>query len=291
MSRTFRAKPACFLIIIAIIIITTGIIPIKAENSGNLKVHFINVGDADCMLIQQGDKSMLIDAGDNLDEDTIMQYLISKGIKKLDIVLGSHVDEDHIGSMDAVINSFEIEKIYMPGSNSKTKHLEDVMNAANKKNLQITVPVSGETFKLGDADCTILAPIFSGYEKENNYSIVIKLKYGKTSFLFTGDAEALSEVEMIKRCLDLSADVLKLGHHGSIRSTSDEFLEKVNPQYAVISVGRSNHYRHPHKRTMEKLKKKGIKVYRTDENGTITAVSDGESITFDKKAGSYNYKN
>jgi competence protein ComEC len=119
----------------------------------------------------------------------------------------------------------------------------------------------------------------------------MKLKYGKTSFLFTGDAEALSEKEMIKRCLDLSADVLKLGHHGSIRSTSDEFLEKVNPRYAVISVGRNNPYRHPHTRTTEKLKKKGIKVYRTDENGTIIAVSDGENITFDKKPGSYNYKN
>jgi competence protein ComEC len=289
MSRILKTG-SIFLAII-IILISTGITSVKAEKSGKLRVHFIDVGDADCILIQKDDKSMLIDAGNNLDEDIIKQYLNNIGVKKLDIVLGTHVDEDHIGSMDSVINSFGIDKIYMPSSNSKTKYLEDVLNAADKKRLQIAVPVSGETFKLGDADCTILAPVFSGYEKENNYSIVMKLKYGETSFLFTGDAEALSEKEMIKRCFDLSADVLKLGHHGSIRSTSDEFLEKVNPKYAVVSVGRNNHYRHPHKRTMDKLKKKGIKIYRTDENGTVTAVSDGKKITFDKKPGSYNYKN
>jgi competence protein ComEC len=130
-----------------------------------------------------------------------------------------------------------------------------------------------------------------GYKELNNYSIVIKLQYGKTSFLFTGDAEGLSEKEMMRRGFDLSANVLKLGHHGSIRSTTNEFLDRVNPKYAVIMVGKNNNYRHPHKRTMEKLKAKGIKVYRTDENGTITAASDGENITFDKNPGSYKYKN
>jgi competence protein ComEC len=289
MSRILKTG-SIFLAII-IILISTGITSVKAEKSGKLRVHFIDVGDADCILIQQDDKSMLIDAGNNLDEDVIKQYLNNIGVRKLDIVLGTHVDEDHIGSMDTVISSFEIDKIYMSGSNIKTKYGEDVMKAANKKGLQIAVPVSGDTFKLGEAYCTILAPIFNGYEKENNYSIVMKLKYGKTTFLFTGDAEALSEKEMIRRGIDLSANVLKLGHHGSIRSTSDEFLDRVNPQYAVISVGRNNHYRHPHKRTMEKLRKKGIKVYRTDESGNIMAVSDGETITFDKKPGSYNYKN
>lgn len=234
---------------------------------------------------------MLIDAGNNSDEDVIKKYLLELGIKRIDIVVGTHVDEDHIGSMDAVINDFEVDKIYMPESSTTTKFLEDVMQAVRKKGLQVTAPVSEQTFNLGEALCTILAPVSRGYEKLNNYSIVMKLQYKNTSFLFTGDAESVSEREMMRRGFDLSANVLKLGHHGSIRSTTNEFLERVNPQYAVIMVGRNNNYRHPHKRTMEKLKAKKIKVYRTDENGTIVAVSDGENITFSKKPGSYNYAN
>jgi len=289
MINSLRKKLIHKILIITALIIFTGITSIKAGAKGQLKVHFIDVGDADCILIEQGNKSMLIDAGNNSDEDAIKKHLQKLGISKLDVVVGTHVDEDHIGSMDAVINDFDIGKIYMPESNGKTKYLEDVLCAVRKKELQITPPVAGESFKLGDASCTILAPVSSAYEKINNYSIVIKLKYGNTSFLFTGDAESLSEREMMRRGFDLSADVIKLGHHGSIRSTTDEFLGRVNPKYAVIMVGRKNNYRHPHKRTMEKLKAKGIKVYRTDEHGTIIAVSDGKSIIFNKNPGSYRF--
>jgi len=289
MIKSLRKKSIQIIFIIIVLIIFIGIMPVKAAAKGQVKVHFIDVGDADCILIQQGNKSMLIDAGNNTDEDVIKKYLLKLGINKLDIIIGTHVDEDHIGSMDAIINDFEIGKIYIPESNITTKYLEDVMNAVRKKGLQVTVPVSGQSIKLGEAVCTILAPVSRGYERLNNYSIVIKLKYGNTSFLFTGDAESVSEREMMRRGFDLSANVLKLGHHGSIRSTTDEFLKRVNPQYAVIMVGGNNNYRHPHKRTMEKLKVKGIKVYRTDENGTVVAVSDGENILFNKKPGSYNY--
>jgi len=276
-------------LIITVLVVFTGITTAKAAVNGDLKVHFIDVGDADCILIQQENRTMLIDAGNNLDEDVIKAYLLKLGISRLDIIIGTHVDEDHIGSMDAIIKDFDIGKIYMPESNTATKYLEDVMDAVEKKGIQVTTPTSGETIKLGKAVCTILAPVNRGYQNLNNYSIVIKVKYGSTSFLFTGDAESISEREMMRRGFDLSADVLKLGHHGSIRSTTDEFLKRVNPQYAVIMVGRNNHYRHPHKRTMEKLKIKGIKVYRTDENGTVVATSDGKNIIFNKKPGSYNY--
>ncbi len=281
--KLFRNNSIHIILSMIVIILLTGIAPVKAAASGRLKVHFIDVGDADCILIQQGDKSMLIDAGNNSDEAAIKKYLLSLGIKRLDIIIGTHADEDHIGSLDAIINDIEVEKIYMPDSNTTTKYIEDVMLAVRKKGLQITPPVSGETFKLGDAVCTILAPVFSGYEKLNNYSVVLKLQYGNTSFLFTGDAEGVSESEMIKRGFDLSANVLKLGHHGSIRSTTNEFLQRVNPQYAVISVGKNNKYRHPHKSILKKLKAKSIKVYRTDKNGTVVAESDGENITFDKE--------
>lgn len=291
MLRLLKKKWIPSILTITALMIFIGMTPVKAEVNGQLKVHFIDVGDADCMLIQQGNKSMLIDAGNNLDEDVIRKYLLGLGIKKLDVVVGTHVDEDHIGSMDAIISNFEVEKIYMPESNISTKYLEDVKHAISKKGLQITAPVPEQSFNLGEAVCTILAPISLGYEQSNNYSIVIRMQYGNTSFLFTGDAESISEREMMRRGLDLNSDVLKLGHHGSIRSTTAEFLERVNPQYAVIMVGKNNNYRHPHKRTMEKLKGKGIKVYRTDENGTIVAVSDGKNIIFNKKPGSYNYKN
>jgi competence protein ComEC len=289
MIKSLRKKWIYITLITTVLIVFTRITPVKAAANGQLKVHFIDVGDADCILIQQGNKSMLIDAGNNLDEDVIKKYLLNLGIDRFDIIVGTHVDEDHIGSMDAIINDFEIDKIYMPQSDTTTKYLEDVMEAVRKKGLQVTAPVSEEVFNLGEAVCTILAPVSMGYEKLNNYSIVIKLQYGNTSFLFTGDAESVSEREMMRRGFDLSADVLKLGHHGSISSTSDEFLDRVNPQYAVIMLGRNNNYRHPHKRIMEKLKVKKIKVYRTDEKGTVVAESDGEKIIFNKEPGSYNY--
>ena len=263
---------------------------IKAEASGKLKVHFIDVGDADCILIQQDDKAMLIDAGNNTDEKLVKSYLEKQGVSKLEIVIGTHVDEDHIGSLDAVINEFQTNKLYMPKCDIVTRDIENVMKAANEKGLELSQPVSEESFKLGEAVCTFLAPVSRGYEKLNNYSVVMKVQYKNTSFLFTGDAEGVSEREMMRRGLDLTANVLKLGHHGSIRSTTNEFLERVNPKYAVIMVGKNNNYRHPHKRTMEKLKTRKIEVYRTDENGTVIAESDGENITFNKKPGSYNYR-
>lgn len=265
-------------------------IHIRAEVPGKLKVHFIDVGDADCILIEQDDKAMLIDAGNNTDEKLVKSYLKKQGVSKLEIVIGTHVDEDHIGSLDAVINEFETNKLYMPKCDIVTRDIENVIKAANEKGLELSQPVSEESFKLGEAVCTFLAPVSRGYEKLNNYSVVMKVQYKNTSFLFTGDAEGVSEREMMRRGLDLTANVLKLGHHGSIRSTTDEFLERVNPKYAVIMVGKNNNYRHPHKRTMEKLKTRKIEVYRTDENGTVVAESDGENITFNKKPGSYNYK-
>lgn len=282
MNRALRSKVVMIVFIIAAVINFIGLRPVNAESSPQLKVHFIDVGEADCILIQQGNKAMLIDAGNNSDEAVIKKYLLKQGVNKFDIVVGTHVDEDHIGSLDAVINNFEVDKIYMPKCPTVTKHSEDVKKAAEKKELKFQAPVSEESFKLGEAQCTILAPVSMGYDKLNNYSIVIKLTYKDTSFLFTGDAEAESEREMMRRGFDLSANVLKIAHHGSIRSTSNEFLERVKPQYAVIMTGKGNKYSHPHKTTLKRLKAHGVKVYRTDENGTIVVESDGKNLTFDK---------
>lgn len=256
--------------------------------SGQLKVHFIDVGQADSILVQQGSSNMLIDAGNNADAQTIKNYLDSQGVKELNVVVGTHAHEDHIGSMDYIINSFKVGKVYFPKQTATTKTFQEFVTAVKNKGLQLTAPVVGNTFKVGDVAATILAPNGSGYDDANDYSIVIKLAYGSTSFLLTGDAEAISESQMVSKGLNLSATVLKVGHHGSKSSTSQAFLNKVNPKFAVISVGKGNSYGHPTQETLTRLKNKGITVYRTDENGTIVATSDGNTVSFSTKPGSYN---
>lgn len=271
--------------------VTTEVTQLNTSNApvmGELKVHFINVGQADSILIQQGSSSMLIDAGNNGDSETVKNYITNQGITKLDYVIGTHPHEDHIGGLDYVINSFQIGNIYMPKATSTTKTFTDVVSAIKNKGMQITTPVPGDSFKLGQADCKILAPNSSSYEDLNNFSIVIKVTFGNNTFMFDGDAEKVSETEMLNKGFDLKADVLKVGHHGSSSSTSDEFLKKVNPKYAVISCGVNNDYGHPHKETMKRLKDSGINVYRTDESGTIICTSDGNNISFNSNPGGYN---
>ncbi len=254
--------------------------------TGELKVHFINVGQADSILIQQNDKTMLIDAGNNNDEKVIGDYLKSQGVSYIDYLIGTHPHEDHIGAMDYVINSFKVGKIYMPKKTTTTKTYKDVITAISNKNLKITVPKVGESFKLGEATVTILSPA-KEYENINDNSIVLKVQYGSNTFLFTGDAEATAEMDMVKAKMNLTADVLKLGHHGSKTSSVPNFLNVVKPTYAVMSVGKNNNYGHPDASVMDRLKTSNIKLYRTDEQGTIVAISDGNNIKFNVNPGTY----
>lgn len=251
------------------------------EISGDLKVHYIDVGQGDSELIQVGDKNILIDAGTS--DKKALDYLQSIGVTKIDYAIATHPHEDHIGSMDDIINNISVGTFYAPKITTTTKTFENMINALKKKNLQITVPKVGDTLNIGDATLTFLAPNSTKYDDLNNYSIVCKLKYGNTSFLFTGDAEDISEGEMLQKQLDIQADVLKVGHHGSDSSTTEKFLDKVNPKYAVISCGKDNSYGHPHKVTLDKLNAKNINVFRTDLEGTIIATSDGKDITFNVK--------
>ncbi|GLI50855.1 hypothetical protein TSYNTROOL_09410 [Tepidanaerobacter syntrophicus] len=260
----------------------------SAQNQ--LKVHFIDVGQADSILIQTPEgKVMLIDAGNNEDGDFVVSYLKSQGVEKIDVLVGTHPHEDHIGGMDDVIYSFNIGKIYMPKVASTTRTYEDVLTAIKSKNLKVSTAKAGVTIDIDPKiKIEMLAPNSETYDDLNNYSAVIRITYGKTAFLFEGDAESLSEKEMLKKGYDLKADVLKIGHHGSSSSTTSEFLAAVSPKYAVISVGKNNDYGHPAKTTMDKLKNENIIVYRTDECGTITATSDGANVSFNCKPGTYN---
>ncbi|MEQ8235176.1 MAG: MBL fold metallo-hydrolase [Syntrophomonadaceae bacterium] len=256
---------------------------------GQLKVHYLDVGQADSIIIQNGTHAMLIDAGNNDDASFVTGYIEQQGIKELEYVVGTHPHEDHIGGLDTVINSFPIGKIYIPKATNTTVTFQDVVVAIQNKGMKATSPVPGDSFTLGDANCTILAPNSSSYQDLNNYSIVIKLSFGNTSFLFNGDAEDIPEREIIAKGFDVSANVLKIGHHGSNSATSTTFLSKVNPQYAVISVGAGNSYGHPTQETLLKLQNSGIKVFRTDVNGTIIATSDGKTISFNCNPDTYQY--
>ncbi|MCR4431566.1 MAG: MBL fold metallo-hydrolase [Tepidanaerobacteraceae bacterium] len=254
--------------------------PVLPSASHLLQVTFMDVGQADSIFIKLPEgKTMLIDAGNNNDGKTIINYIKNQGTKKLDTVIGTHPHEDHIGAMDDIINTFDIGKIYMPNVTTTTRTFKDVLASAAAKGLKIISAKGGMTILLeDDVNIEIFAPNSKKYEDLNNYSIVLKMTYKKTSFLFTGDAEKLSEEEMLKHNYDLKADVLKVGHHGSSSGTSEEFLSAVSPEYAIISVGKNNDYGHPHKETLERLAAHGVKVYTTADNGNILVTSDGENI-------------
>lgn len=251
-------------------------------NTDNLKVHYFDVRQGDCILVQVNNKNLLIDAGPKDAESQLIKNINNLNIKKIDYVIATHPHEDHIGGMGQIIKNFNIGKFYAPKVTSNTKTFEYMINQLNNKNLKINIikPGIGDDIDLGkDVKVEVFAPNNSSYENLNNYSPIIKISYKSTSFLFTGDAEKLSEKEVLNKEYDIQSDVLKIGHHGSSSSTSKEFLNKVNPKIAVISLGKDNDYGHPHKETISSLKNKGIKYFRTDEEGTVILESDGKTVT------------
>lgn len=251
---------------------------IVEDPSGTLEVDVIDVGQADCILVIQDEYTLLIDAGNNNDGPELVHFLQEKNVEKLDIVIATHPHEDHIGAMDDIIYNFDIEMFIMTDARADTKSYTDVADALHENQIDITTPVVGDEYNLGDAYFTIISPAHDYGEDLNNGSVGIKLVFGQNSFVFTGDAGEEAEQEMCESGLDLRADVLKSGHHGSAYSTTEEMLEAVRPEYAVISVGADNDYGHPADEVLERLNRFGVEIYRTDLKGTIIFLSDGKNI-------------
>ncbi len=244
-----------------------------------MEVHFIDVGQGDAILVEVGNSTMLIDAGEDNKGTIVKKYLDNQQITKLDYVIGTHPHSDHIGGLDTILDSFEVRKVLLPDVTHTTKTFEEVLDALERHNLGITAPKVGDRYSLGQANFTILAPSMSDYDEINNHSIAIKLSFGDTAFLLAGDAEKLSEDEMIKTGINLSADVLKLSHHGSANSSSKNFLEAVDPSYSIVSVGKDNKYGHPHAEALQALLDHDIKLYRTDKQGTVIFTTNGQTIS------------
>lgn len=245
-------------------------------------VHMIDVGQGDCILVKSGDHAMLIDAGERGNDQKIIDYLKANSVEKLDYLVATHPHSDHIGSMPKVIEAFEVENIIMPKLPTSmvptTSIYQKLIKTASASGAKIISAKAGAEYKLGDAKITIVGPVGTP-EDLNNSSVVIKVVYGKNSFLFTGDAETESEKKILTSGADIKADVLKLGHHGSSTSTSEEFLKVVSPSLALISCGKDNDYGHPHEETLEKLEKYDIPYERTDFKGTVVVGSDGETLS------------
>ena len=242
----------------------------------DVKVYFLDVGQADSILISSNNKYVLIDAGNNLDGNNLVEYLKELGVTKIDYLIGTHAHEDHIGGLDNVIRSFDIDKFYMPKTVVATASYEQVINALKDKNITYNTPKIGTIFNLGEVKFEVLS-IRSNEEDINNDSIVIKMTYKDISFLFTGDIGEDVEKELFNK--DIEADILKVAHHGSVYSSSMKFLKKVNAKYAVISCGLNNEYYYPHEKVLNRLKELNTNIYRTDELGTIIISTDGKDIS------------
>ncbi|MBP3379349.1 MAG: MBL fold metallo-hydrolase [Ruminococcus sp.] len=250
---------------------------------GSLSVHYIDVGQGDAVYISCGDKNMLIDSGEVSQGDAVCAYLREQGVESLDYVIGTHPHSDHMGGMAAVVQSFDIGEFIMPHLADEdfpaTKYFERFLDAAEEKDLNITEAKLGMKVPFGDAQWEIIAPVEETYGNTNNYSVGIILRYGESSFIFTGDAEKQAEEQILESYPLRHIDVYKTGHHGSDTSSSEKFLEAISPDYAVISCGEGNSYGHPDDVTMEKLEKYTDKIYRTDLCGTVVITTDGENIS------------
>ena len=261
------------------------VIPSPAASAGQtldenapLQVHFIDVGQALSVLVECDGQFMLYDGGNVDDGSLVVSYLQQQGVEELQYVFCSHAHEDHVGGLAAALAYFPAHHVYAPVTEADTKCFRDFVKYTQQQGLSVEVPAAGTVWQLGSATVTQLGPV-AQYSDTNDTSLVLRLDYGSTSFLLTGDMEADAERDLVNTGANLKADVLQVGHHGSSTSTSYIFLNSVLPEMGVISCGVNNKYGHPHEETLSILRDAGVDVYRTDLLGTITIGSDGQNYT------------
>lgn len=283
-------------ILTGIIIFVVALI-LSLSQDGEMKVYMIDVGQADSFLLVQEDQTALIDCGTRSTGKDVVEYLNNLGITKIDYVFGTHPHEDHMGGMYDVITNFEIGKIILPDvkegevtTNWYIKLMNEICNAKDKEgNLKYEVEIAkvGTIYNLGDATMKVIGPISEPENELNNYSTVLKVSFGEMDMIMTGDAEKEVEQEILESGEDIDSEILKVGHHGSDTSSSEEFLDAISPEYALISAKLGNKYEHPIKSTMEEFEERQIEVYRTDENGTVIMTVTPNNVEFNCEPGDY----
>lgn len=255
----------------------------QAEDTGQVRVHFLDVGQADSILIQTpGGKNVLIDGGTNYAADGIVSYLKKQGVDKINMLIATHPHHDHIGAMDKLIDTFSINLLYIPPLSHQSKSYRGLQKAVENHETTVMEAKTGQSIRLAkDLRLDMLAPLGNSYNIENDYSLVTKLTHGDNRFLLMADAGKKSEKEMLQKRINVKADVLKVGHHGGNSGTSDEFLAKIDPKYAILTVG--DHANFPSREVLDRLKRKNVTMLSTHQLGTIVAVSNGKSIVFHMK--------
>ena len=249
--------------------------------SGNqVQFHFIDVGQGDAALIRTAEGNILIDAGTGEAEDDLKAYLDSLGVTDIEYAVFTHPHEDHIGGADMVLQNYNVRNVVLPDKTHTSKTYEKMMDAIEERACKVVRAEPEKTFKVGELTCTILAPIGKEYDEMNDYSIVLRADYGETSVLFTGDAELLSEEEMMDRYGTaaggmLDCDLIKVGHHGSDTSSGKDFIKAVSPDFGVISCGKGNTYGHPVQSILKRYESQNVTLYRTDLEGDIVFISTG----------------
>ena len=253
--------------------------PAPPLEASHMEVHFIDVGQGDASLIKCEDEAMLIDTGEASEEEALKGYLHNQGIEKLDYLVLTHPDSDHIGGAASLIEEFYIETVFMSDFEKDNQTYRSLIQTLDDKQLAWSTPEVGSSFMLGSARITVLAPNRE-YSDPNNASVALRVENGNNSFLFTGDAEEEAEEDILANGFSVQADVYKAGHHGSRTASGEGFVDAVSPSFAVISCGEDNSYGHPHAEPMNTFRARGMKVFRTDEQGSIIAFSDGSEITW-----------
>lgn len=260
----------------------------KIPDSADFQVHFIDVGQGDAVLIRSDGYNILIDAGENDKGQTVVSYLKKQGIQKLDMVIATHPHSDHIGGLDVVIDNLDVKQVLMPKLKKSvvptTKTYRDFLSSIKNKGLTATVSKPGQIYTFGNGKLTVIGPV-KDYDDLNNTSLVARFDYGSKSIMLTGDMERISEKDILSSGADVSADILKLGHHGSSTSNSDAFFKAVNPSFCVACCGEDNDYGHPHKETLARVKKYGVELYRTDYQGSVVFSMQDGKLTVVKQKG------